>query len=242
LFYLACGVGSALTYIAFSPDHFASTIPEGGASGAISACIGGYLLLRANAHIHFIYFITFWVRFWSGDFSMPAWVVITCWFLKDFGLMLLSAAINSKHGGVAFGAHVGGTMLGAGFVALVKLTSKQPLVEEEEERIPTITRTVKPVSAIPSSPRAEARVIPLRSAAVSAPALEPEPAATAPSPATAPGEPGTIYLSWNGAQSGPFTASQIRQMFAAGQIPDPSFYWQEGMGNWANAEELRGIE
>jgi membrane associated rhomboid family serine protease len=53
LFYLVCGVGSALAFVMFSPDHFASHIPEGGASGAISACIGGYLLLRAKAHIEF---------------------------------------------------------------------------------------------------------------------------------------------------------------------------------------------
>src|SRR6185312_9841958 len=50
IFYLVCGLGAAITYLALS-GQADGDIPMGGASGAISGCIGGYLLLRAKAKI-----------------------------------------------------------------------------------------------------------------------------------------------------------------------------------------------
>src|SRR5258708_5241642 len=44
-FYLVSGFASELMHVAISPLHFASPIPLGGASGAISGCIGGFPLL-----------------------------------------------------------------------------------------------------------------------------------------------------------------------------------------------------
>lgn len=241
IFYLLGGVGSALAYIMFSPEHFASDIPMGGASGAISACIGGYLLLRAKAHIQFKYFAFFFFRFWQGDFTMPAYVVISFWFLKDFLWMLLSNALNTHGGGTAFGAHVGGTMLGAGFMALEKIRIKRNPSLQIEEDLPARTVTaakIAPVSHAVPRVQTPARVIPLHpsSAAAVAP-VAPEPQPALPTPAS--NEPATIYLSWDGAQSGPFTMTQIQQMFAAGDIPNEAYYWQEGMDDWRNAQELR---
>src|SRR5579864_4735651 len=46
-FYFVSGLIACFAYIAMSPGHFASEIPMGGASGAISGCIGGFLLLLA---------------------------------------------------------------------------------------------------------------------------------------------------------------------------------------------------
>ena len=43
-FYLFCGLVSEFSHIAIAPGHFGSDIPLGGASGAISGCIGGFLL------------------------------------------------------------------------------------------------------------------------------------------------------------------------------------------------------
>src|SRR5581483_1182030 len=48
LFYLLCGVAGALAYIASAPN---SSVPLGGASGAVAGVIGAYLLLRPCAHI-----------------------------------------------------------------------------------------------------------------------------------------------------------------------------------------------
>ena len=59
IFYLPGGFVAEFVYIAMSPEHFMSPHPMGGASGAISACMGMYLLLRADADIEFKYFYFF---------------------------------------------------------------------------------------------------------------------------------------------------------------------------------------
>src|SRR5262245_2972861 len=46
--YLLGGFAAELVYIAATPDHFSSEIRMGGASGAISACMGAYLPLRSK--------------------------------------------------------------------------------------------------------------------------------------------------------------------------------------------------
>src|SRR5947208_5619198 len=64
--YLLGGLAAEAVYIAAIPDHFASDIPMGGASGAISTCMGAYLLLRAKVDIDFRYFGLVFFRPFSG--------------------------------------------------------------------------------------------------------------------------------------------------------------------------------
>jgi hypothetical protein len=100
-------------------------------------------------------------------------------------------------------------------IGLVKLTSKRPLtgtddeVEEEAEDEPETVVTPR-IRVVVKAP--------------AAPAIE---------------EPLMIHLSWAGSQSGPFSRSQIEQMFRSGEIPAEAFYWQDGMEDWRTAEELR---
>ena len=126
VFYLAGGLAAELAYIALIPDHFASAIPMGGASGAISACMGMYLLLRANADIEFKYFYFFLIfgGVGSGDFSVPAWVAISLWFLKDLFWTVLGFIYQHVGGGVAFGAHVGGFLAGLGLIGVYKIIER----------------------------------------------------------------------------------------------------------------------
>src|SRR5262249_33716935 len=134
--YLLGGFLAQLTYIAGSPDHFASEIPMGGASGAISACMGAYLVLRTRVKIDFRYFALIFFRFFSGDFSLPAWVVISFWFAKDLFFAALTYSLNEGHGGVAFGAHVGGFLAGLALVGLPKLVvKKQPAPNRAPMRV-----------------------------------------------------------------------------------------------------------
>jgi membrane associated rhomboid family serine protease len=121
--YLLGGFAAELVYIAATPEHFASEIPMGGASGAISACMGAYLPLRAKVDIDFKYFGMIFFKVFSGEFSLAAWVVITFWFLKDVFFAVLSFYVNEGGGGVAFGAHVGGFVAGLGLIGLHKLFS-----------------------------------------------------------------------------------------------------------------------
>lgn len=209
LLYLAGGVAADLAYIAFSPEHFGSEIPMGGASGAISACMGMYLLLRAGAEIEFKYF--YWIFFayaGAGDFTLPAWVAITFWFLKDVFWMVLGYYSDHAGGGTAFGAHVGGLLAGFAAIALLKMIRRERFEtgEEEEER---------PVFK-PAPIRVTVR----------------------PRPAADPVETPTIYLHDGAQQTGPYTLSQVQAMLQGGQINREHQYWSEGLDEWQNVAEL----
>lgn len=200
IFYLLGGFAAELVYIVMSPEHFASEIPMGGASGAISSCMGMYLLLRANADIEFKYFIWFFaIR--AGDFEVPAWVAITCWFLKDLLFAILGMFDHHSGGGVAFGAHVGGLLAGLAIIGI-----RKAFKPAEKEKPPT--------SFIPVHAYARAPID------------------------TSPPEIPSIYLHENGAQSGPFTLSQIQTALIHDTISRDAVYWSEGMNDWASISDL----
>jgi membrane associated rhomboid family serine protease len=210
LFYLLSGVAAVFAHIAVSPNHFASEIPLGGASGAISGCIGAFLLLLARTKIEFKWFFFFFFRVWTGAFFLPAWVVISFWFLEDFVSMVLTAIASTEGGGVAFAAHVGGTLFGIALMSLEKLRRKH-LPESPEEAEETVETAARPVARIRVRPAVAPAVV----------------------------ETPTIYIFAEGSQSGPFTLGQVQQMFAHHALPTEALYWQPGMEAWRSAEELR---
>jgi membrane associated rhomboid family serine protease len=117
LFYLAGGLAAtaAQTYVTLSYAAGAdAAIPNVGASGAISAVLGGYLVLLPTAKV--LTLIIFILR------EIPAAFFLLVWF--GFQLLDGSAAIAhpEQGGGVAFFAHVGGFVFG---VATVKLLQRR---------------------------------------------------------------------------------------------------------------------
>jgi membrane associated rhomboid family serine protease len=211
IFYLLCGVAAAFAHVLVTPDHFASEMPMGGASGAISGCIGGFLLLLAGTRIEFKWAVFFFFRLWNGEFMLPAWLVISFWFLEDLVMMILTALGDGhgRGGGVAFAAHVGGTLFGMGLIAIEKVRLKR--IDNQEEALEEAVPVVRPVVRMRTRPQ-------LAPAEVETP---------------------TIHLFWDGAESGPFTLSHVQQMFATDGIPADAQYWQEGMDEWRAADELR---
>ena len=145
--YLAGGIIASLAYIAFSPEHFSSLIPMGGASGAISACMGMYLLLRADADIEFKYFFWF-IVVRAGEFELPAWIAITFWFLKDLLWMVIGLASDQRGGGVAFGAHVGGLLAGCAMIGIPKLTTRLRKSPDEIPAPVAVPMKVRPEPAM----------------------------------------------------------------------------------------------
>jgi len=143
--YLLGGLVAEFVQIAMTPDHFASELPTGGASGAISACLGAYLILLANTEIEFCYFGLLIFRFFSGLFSLPAWLFLCLWFLKDIFLAAVSFHTGKGQGGVAFGAHVGGFAAGLGLAALDKAFKRK-----SPESIGRPMRVLRPVHASPT--------------------------------------------------------------------------------------------
>ena len=103
LFYLAGGMFAWIVQIAADP---ASTIPNLGASGAIAAVMGAFLVTFPGDRIRTILFFGIFVRVTV----IPAVVLIGLWFviqLFSFG------AAPDDGGGVAYMAHVGGLIFGA---------------------------------------------------------------------------------------------------------------------------------
>lgn len=121
--YLLGGLIASFTYIAAAPGHFASRIPVGGASGAIMACIGGFLLFLARTRVEFkwvfVFLFFFVFRVFSGSFFLPAWLVISFFFGGDLlgEVLTLGGGVSSS---VAFAAHLGGFLWGLGAISLEK--------------------------------------------------------------------------------------------------------------------------
>ena len=136
IFYTLGGLAADFGHILASAGSFSSTIPLVGASGAISACMGGFVLLLHGNKIDFRYVIFFFLRFFTGEFSLPAWLVISFWFLKDLAFAILDAKLGGG-GGVAFAAHTGGFLGGMAMIGLWKLSNKNgrwdPLREDAAE-------------------------------------------------------------------------------------------------------------
>jgi membrane associated rhomboid family serine protease len=102
-FYLLGGVVAMLAQVAGSP---ASQIPCLGASGAIAAVMGAFIVLFPRDRIRTFVWILIFIRITY----VRAVLLIGFWFLiqlLDFGLVA-----NVKTGGVAYLAHVGGFLFG----------------------------------------------------------------------------------------------------------------------------------
>jgi membrane associated rhomboid family serine protease len=87
------------------------TIPNVGASGAVSAILGAYLVLLPRARV--LTLIFFVLR------EIPAIAFLGLWFVFQLYSGGASLASPQEGGGVAFFAHVGGFVFGAALVKLV---------------------------------------------------------------------------------------------------------------------------
>jgi membrane associated rhomboid family serine protease len=148
-FYLGGGLIANFIQVIFSTD-LSSHIPIIGASGAISACIGAFLVMLPKTEINFRYLI-FW--FYTGEFWLRSWIVISFWFVLDFVSFLIDLNNPSEGGGVAFGAHVGGTIAGALTMWLFRKKSETETVSSPRpsslQPVPARAALVDPVGALP---------------------------------------------------------------------------------------------
>jgi membrane associated rhomboid family serine protease len=102
--YVLGGLAAAALQVAFDPN---SAVPNVGASGAIAAILGSYLVMFPRARIHTLVifvFITF--------LDLPATVVLVGWFVLQLFSGVGELGRELGGGGVAFWAHVGGFVFG----------------------------------------------------------------------------------------------------------------------------------
>lgn len=111
LFYLTGGMAASLAHILF---NVGSTIPCIGASGAISAVLGAYLVMFPKSKIK-----VFVIYLFSSIFINAIWF-LGFWFAQQFFSVFTS---SSTGGGVAWWAHIGGFVFGAAVGWVIKQRS-----------------------------------------------------------------------------------------------------------------------
>jgi membrane associated rhomboid family serine protease len=119
-FYLVTGVIASLSHVVstfvFADNPF---LPSLGASGAISAVMGGYLVLHPHRRVRVIV-----LRMLT---TVPGYVAVGLWFL--FQLISAFGALGQgaqAGGGVAFMAHIGGFIAGVVLVKMFAVGSRPP--------------------------------------------------------------------------------------------------------------------
>lgn len=127
--YLVCGALSGLVFTAFS---MGSQIPLVGASGSISGLMGMYVAIYGLQKIRFFYFLGVYFNY----FRAPAIAMLPVWLGKEIYDYWFAGAT-----GIAYMAHAGGLLAGAGLVWLlgkswlqVKEEFYEPEPEEQDAR------------------------------------------------------------------------------------------------------------
>ncbi|MBW0147823.1 rhomboid family intramembrane serine protease [Marinobacter arenosus] len=127
--YLLCGALSGLVFTAFSSG---SPVPLVGASGSISGLMGMYVAIYGLQKIRFFYFLGVYFNY----FRAPALAMLPVWLGKEIYDYWFAGAT-----GIAYMAHAGGLVAGAGLVWMlgrswlqVREEFFEPEAEEQDAR------------------------------------------------------------------------------------------------------------
>ena len=113
-FYLVGGIAAALTQVVIDPT---SHVPLVGASGAIAAALGTYIVLFPGARILSLVFLGFFYQL----LEVPALIVLGYWFVLQLVSGFGAFGAETAQGGVAFFAHIGGFVLGVAVGLLLRI-------------------------------------------------------------------------------------------------------------------------
>lgn len=148
-FYLLGGLAAAAGHVLADP---ASDVPMIGASGAISAVLGGYVVLFPRARIQSLVFLVFFYEL----IAVPSVVVLGFWFalqlIDGFASLGLTAEAS---GGIALWAHVGGFVAGLAMAFLLRLGQRHSTVgggAAEPTAAPVAGPAVRPPPLPPPPP------------------------------------------------------------------------------------------
>ena len=118
--YFSAGLFATACHASIHPD---STVTLVGASGAIAGVMGAYFLRFLRSKTQFLFMPIVFIPRLSFRFFLPSYVVFPLWFL----MQVWCAYHETEKDAVAFGAHVGGFVLGfltGGVVRYFKVEEK----------------------------------------------------------------------------------------------------------------------
>ncbi len=121
LFYLFGGFVAVFSHIYF---NLGSETPMVGASGAISAVMGAYLVMFPTSRIKMLFLVF--------PFRITAWVFLGLWIVQQWSYGTAAQA-SQTGGGVAWWAHIGGFAMGLAFGFLFRFTGHLDTVELETD-------------------------------------------------------------------------------------------------------------
>jgi membrane associated rhomboid family serine protease len=117
VFYLLGGLIALAAQVAVQPNSVAPTL---GASGAIAAVLGGYIVLYPRARVLTLVFIIFFATI----IEVPAVFLLGFWFLQQVYFGAAGLTSLGSGGGVAYFAHVGGFVFGLALIRLFAVHRK----------------------------------------------------------------------------------------------------------------------
>jgi membrane associated rhomboid family serine protease len=126
VFYVLGGLAADAAQIVFS---ISSEVPSIGASGAVAAVLGGYLLLFPKARVVTVVFIIFFFTI----LELPAILFLGIWILEQALFAYFDLVQPSgQGGGVAYFAHIGGFVFG---LLAIRLFASQQRRRRQLERM-----------------------------------------------------------------------------------------------------------
>ena len=129
IFYLLGGLAATA---AQTLTNTGSEVANLGASGAVAAVLGGYVLLFPRARVITVIFIVFFFTI----IELPALLVLGFWFVQQALFGYFDLAQPSGEGGVAYFAHIGGFVLG---MLTIKLFASERRRQRQIERVGGLT-------------------------------------------------------------------------------------------------------
>jgi membrane associated rhomboid family serine protease len=127
IFYLLGGVIAGLAQVASDPS---GTVPAVGASGAIAAVLGAYLVIYPRASVTVI--IPIVIIPWLTE--VPAVLMMLVWFLTQVISVGAVADAMGGTGGVAYWAHIGGFLAGVVLVWFFRGGRRSYDIQQRYER------------------------------------------------------------------------------------------------------------
>jgi membrane associated rhomboid family serine protease len=123
--YLLGGFAAALTHtiIEIINATVCTPIPVVGASGAISAVLGAYLVLFPGTRVRVLVPV---LRFFLHQMEIPALLMLGLWFILQVFSGVSALGVETVGGGVAFFAHIGGFIFGFIFAFIYTMFNKPP--------------------------------------------------------------------------------------------------------------------